>query len=308
MLDLRRLRLLRELHDRGTIAAVADALRYTPSAVSQQLAQLERETGVKLLERAGRSVRLTDPALVLVEHARGLLERAERAEAELAAAAGTVSGRGRIAGFQSAALRIALPAMEALAADAPRLRCEFVEAEPEQALPALALGDVDLVLGDEWQHQPWRLPAGLDRHELFADPVRLVLPARHPAARRHAEAVPMGELADAAWATGHAAMGWEEVTQRTCRELGGFEPDIRHRANDATVALALVARGLAVTMLPALVLPARPRGLALRRIAERDVSRAIVAVTRAADAARPSTQALLAAVLAAAAGPFPPAS
>jgi DNA-binding transcriptional LysR family regulator len=308
MLDLRRLRLLRELHDRGTIAAVADALRYTPSAVSQQLAQLERETGVKLLERAGRSVRLTDPALVLVEHAAALLERAELAEADLAAAAGTVSGRGRIAGFQSVALRLALPAMEALAADAPRLRCEFIEAEPEQALPALALGDVDVVLGDEWQHQPWRLPAGLERHELFADPVRVVLPARHPAARRHAEAVPLGELADAAWATGHAAMGWEEVTQRTCRELGGFEPDIRHRTNDATVALALVARGLAVTMLPELVLPARRRGIALRRIAGRDLSRAIVAVTRAADAARPSTQALLAAVRTAAAGPLPPTS
>ena len=109
-------------------------------------------------------------------------------------------------------------------------------------------------------------------------------------------------------ATGHAAMGWEEVTQRTCRELGGFEPDIRHRTNDAIVALALVGRGLAVTMLPELVLPARRRGIALRRIAERDLSRAIVAVTRAADAARPSTQALLAAVQAAAAAPLPPTS
>src|SRR4051812_33633080 len=269
MLDLRRLRLLRELNARGTIAAVADALQFTPSAVSQQLAMLERETGVRLLERAGRSVRLTDPALVLVEHADALLERAERAEADLAAAAGTVSGRGRIAGFQSVALRLALPAMEALAADAPRLRCEFVEAEPEQALPALALGDVDLVLGDEWQHQPWRLLAGLERHELLADPVRLVLPARHAAARRHRDAVPLAELAGEGWATGHAAMGWEEVTQRTCRELGGFEPDIRHRTNDATVSLALVARGLAVTMLPELALAARPRGLAIRRIAER---------------------------------------
>src|SRR5215207_5935974 len=101
MLELRRLRLLRELHQRGTIAAVADALRFTPSAVSQQLATLEREAGVQLLERAGRRVRLTDPALVLVGHAEALLERAALAEADLAAAAGTVSGRARIAGFQS---------------------------------------------------------------------------------------------------------------------------------------------------------------------------------------------------------------
>ena len=254
MLDLRRLRLLRELSERGTIAAVAEALQFTPSAVSQQLAILEREAGVKLLERAGRGVRLTDPALVLVEHADALLDRAALAEADLAAAAGTVTGRGRIAGFQSVALRIALPVIEALATEAPRLRCELVEAEPEDALPALALGDLDLVLGDEWRHQPWRLPAGLVRHELLHDPVHLVLPAAHPAARRHPEAVPLEALAGDAWAAGHAGMSWEEMIQRACRELGGFEPDIRHRANDATVALAAVGRGLAVTMLPGLPL------------------------------------------------------
>src|SRR3954470_14507843 len=127
MLDLRRLRLLRELHQRGTIAAVADALQFTPSAVSQQLGMLEREAGVQLLERAGRGVRLTDAALVLVEHAEAMLERAALAEAELAAAEGTVAGRGRIAAFQSVMLRLAVPAMKALAHDAPRLRCELIE-------------------------------------------------------------------------------------------------------------------------------------------------------------------------------------
>src|SRR5688500_12047164 len=115
MLDLRRLRMLRELKERGTIAAVADALRFTPSAVSQQLALLEREAGVPLLERQGRGVRLTDAALVLVGHAEALLDRAALAEADLAAAAGAVTGRGRIAGFQSAMMRIAIPAIEVLA-------------------------------------------------------------------------------------------------------------------------------------------------------------------------------------------------
>src|SRR4051794_9177489 len=111
MLDLRRLRLLRELSERGTIAAVADAVQLTPSAVSQQLAQLEREAGVRLLERAGRSVRLTDAALVLVEHAAALLERAALAESDLAAAAATVSGRVRVAAIQSMSLRLALPSI-----------------------------------------------------------------------------------------------------------------------------------------------------------------------------------------------------
>jgi len=297
MLDLRRLRLLRELNQRGTIAAVADALQFTPSAVSQQLAMLEREAGVALLERAGRGVRLTDAALVLVDHADALLERAAEAEADLAAAAGTVAGRVRIAAFQSVMLRLALPAIEQLAREAPRLRCEAIEAEPEQSLPALELGDIDVVLSDEWQHQPRGLPEGLQRHDLHKDPVYVLLPTDHPAAERHPDAVPLSELAGDVWTTGHEGTGWEQMTERTCRDLGGFDPDIRYRANDANVSLAVVARGLAVAMLPDLpLLPGPHPGCELRKIAGHPIDRAIYAVTRTADAARPSTQALLAAV------------
>jgi DNA-binding transcriptional LysR family regulator len=296
MLDLRRLRLLRELNERGTIAAVADALQFTPSAISQQLAILEREAGVPLLERAGRGVRLTDPELVLVQHAKALLERTALAEADLAAAAGSVTGRARIAGFQSVIMRLMLPAMRALARDAPRLRCELVESEPEEALPALALGDVDLVLGDEWHHQPRRLPEGLERLDLLSDRVLLVLPARHAVARKHRRSVPLAELAGEAWTSGHPTMGWEEVTQRVCRQYGGFDPDIRHRTNDANISLSLVANGLAVAMVPELALPERHPGIALREMEAATVTRAIFAATRATDAARPSIHALVSAV------------
>jgi DNA-binding transcriptional LysR family regulator len=298
MLDLRRLRLLHELHARGTIAAVAEALQFTPSAVSQQLAVLEREAGLPLLEPAGRGVRLTDAALVLVDHAGALLERTELAQAELAAAAGRVAGRGRIASFQSVAFHVAVPAMQALARAAPDLRCELIEAEPEQSLPALALGDVDLVLADEWQHQPLARPAGVDREDLWRDPVHLVLPADHPAARRHEHAVPLAELAGEAWTTGHRGTAWQDMTERTCRELGGFDPDIRHRTNDSVTSLALVRGGQAVTLLPALVdpNPGDEPGIAVRAIAEGSVHRTIFAATRTADAKRPSVQALLAAI------------
>lgn len=301
MLDLRRLRLLHELHARGTIAAVADALQFTPSAVSQQLAVLEREAGVALLERAGRGVRLTDAALVLVRHAEALLERADVAEAELAAAEGVVAGRGRIASFQSVALRLAVPAMRALAREAPGLRCELVEAEPEQSLPALALGDVDLVLADEWEHQPHSRAAGIDRRDLHREPVHIVLPEDHPAARRHRRAVPIAELAGEAWTTGHPATGWEEMINRTCREVGGFDPDIRHRTNDSVISLAVVAHGQAVTLLPELVAPEDHPGVVVRAIAEGSVHRTIFTATRTADAERPSVQALLDAVRTAAA-------
>src|SRR4029077_8181987 len=212
MLDLRRLRLLRELDERGTIAAVADALQYTPSAVSQQLAVLEREAGVVLLQRNGRGVRLTDAALMLVDHADALLERTALAEADLAAAAGTVTGRARVAAFQSVTLRLAAPAIQVLARDAPRLRCALLESEAAPALPMLAIGDVDLVLADEWQHQPRRMPAGLVRHDLLRDPVYVLRPEDHPVARRHRRAVPLAELAGEAWTTGHPAMGWDEMT------------------------------------------------------------------------------------------------
>jgi DNA-binding transcriptional LysR family regulator len=302
MLDLRRLRLLYELHARGTIAAVADALQFTPSAVSQQLAVLEREAGLPLLERAGRGVRLTDAALVLVGHAGALLERAEVAQAELAAAAGTVAGRGRIASFQSVAFHLAVPAMQALAREAPGLRCELVEAEPEWSLPALALGDLDIVLADEWEQQPLPRLDGVVREDLLRDPVYIVLPVDHPVLRRHRGAVPLAELAGEAWTTGHPGTAWKAMIERTCRELGKFEPDIRHRTNDAVLSLMLIAGERAVTLLPALVDPGSHPGVAVRPIAEASFHRTILMATRAADAERPSVQALLAAIRTAAAG------
>ena len=132
---------------------------------------------------------------------------------------------------------------------------------------------------------------------LLHDPVKIVLP---PGIRRRGtegRAVPLAELAGEAWATGHERMGWEEMTQRACRQHGGFEPDIRHRTNDAVVTLAIVARGLAVTLLPDLVLAGRPPGVVVRAPVEGDpVGRSVYAVTRAADAARPSVRALVAAM------------
>ena len=299
MLDLRRLRLLRELHERGTIAAVAEALQFTPSAVSQQLAVLERESGVTLLEPAGRGVRLTDAAYVLVGHAEVLLDRAEQAESDLAGAAGTVTGRGRIASFQSVALKLAIPAIRALARDHPRLRCELREAEPEDSLPALQLGDVDLVLGDEWQHQPRPRPADIDRVDLHRDPVYLMLPEDHPAARRRRRSVRLADLAGESWTTGYSGGGWEQVVQRTCRQLGGFEPDIRHRTNDSVISLELVAAGQAVMLLPELVGAEGHPGVAVRAIAEGPLERTIFAATRSADAERPSLRMLLEAIRAA---------
>ena len=295
------MRLLRELHERGTITAVADALNFTPSAVSQQLAVLEREAGVKLVERAGRGVRLTDSGHVLAGHAAALLERADQARTDLAAAAGAVRGRGRIAAFQSVSLHIAAPAMASLSRGAPGLRCELIEAEPEAALPELVLGDLDLVLADEWPHQPRTRPTGVDRHELLVDAVRIALPADHRAALAHPRVVRLEELSGEHWVCGHAGMGWSEITVRTCREHGGFDPLIRHRTNDAFVGLKLTSLRLAVSLVPDLVGAHSHPGVAVRDVADVSLARTVFAATRAVDARRPSIRALLGGVQAAAA-------
>jgi len=299
MLDLRRLRLLRELHRRGTVGAVAEALSYSPSTVSQQLAVLEREAGVPLLEPAGRRVRLTDAALVLVEHADGLLAGVERAEADLAAAAGAVVGRARIASFQTGSLRLAIPAMSALRAAHPGLRTELVEMEPEPALEALRSRALDLVIADEYAGQPRPRSAGILRRDLLTEPVVVALPEGHRLAGAN-RAVALAELAADPWVAAHPGGGQEAYVRSVCAEHGGFEPDVRHRADDGHVILGLVGGGHAVTLLPRLALMAPAPGVAARRVAGADLRRTIFTAVREDAERRPALRALAGALAAAA--------
>src|SRR3954454_22848599 len=150
MIDVRKLRLLRELHARGTVAAVADALAYSPSGVSQQLAQLQREAGVPLTERVGRRLRLTDAGLRLVEHADVLLAQLELAEAELQETAGVVRGRVRMGALQTPMLHLVPEALAALRDRHRAVRVELLEAEAEESLPAVALGELDVAVAEEY--------------------------------------------------------------------------------------------------------------------------------------------------------------
>jgi DNA-binding transcriptional LysR family regulator len=292
MLDLRRLRLLHELHRRGTVSAVAEALSYSPSTVSQQLGVLQREAGTTLFEPAGRRVRLTDAALVLVAHAEQLLAGAERAEADLAAAAaGAVAGVVRVGSFQTASLHLLLPAIAALADGYPGVQVRLVEAEPEPALEALRSHALDLVLADEWSGAPRpRLP-GLDREDLFAEPVRLALPASHPAAAAGGP-VSLAELAGAAWAAGDPHGGMADLTRRVCNGHGGFEPHIRHHTNELTMLLALVAHGQAITLLPELALAGEVEGVAVRPVAGADLTRTVFTAARTGADRRPALAAV----------------
>jgi DNA-binding transcriptional LysR family regulator len=291
MLDLRRLRLLRELSARGTIGAVADALSYSPSAVSQQLAALEKEAGVKLLERAGRNVRLTAAAQTLVGHADAVLARVEEAEADLAATAEQVTGTLHVATFQSAGLYLLAPALKRLATEHPALRVDVEDAEPETTLPSLALGALDLVLGDEYPFLPRPPDPRLDEQILLREQFRLCLPAGHPLAADGGP-VALSALRHEPWATGKGDSHYAELSVHTCRSLGGFEPEIRHRSNDLMMLLALVANGQAVTLLPDLVGGARDPGVAVRDIAEGRLERTVFSAIRRSSTRRPALIAL----------------
>lgn len=221
MFDLHRLRLLRELKHRGTLAAVAAALSYAPSSVSQQLSQLEAEVGVPLLEPAGRRVRLTSQAEILVAHTEAVLERLERAEAEIATSLSDLTGTLRIASFQTAALALVPTALGLLRDLHPQLRVHVTHMEPERALPALLARDFDLVLAEENPGNPHPRPSELEQEDLLDDPLHLALP--HPADSPGTDG-PMAALrslqaplGDGTRRHGRTALGHDPVPRRRLR-------------------------------------------------------------------------------------------
>lgn len=256
MLDVRRMVLLRELAARGTLAAVAEALSFSPSAVSQQLSQLEREAGVPLLRRAGRRVQLTPQGEVLVAAAGEVLDVLERAEAELAASATTVRGRVRVAVFQSAALALVPRALRTVAAEHPDVRVEVVQREPEAALQETWARDFDMVVAEQYpSHAAVHLP-GLVRHDLTSDALRLALPPPpgSSSSGSSAQSSP-GSLADArtaAWVMEPRGTASRHFAEQVCR-TAGFEPDVRYETADLQAQIRLVESGNAVTVLPDLV-------------------------------------------------------
>jgi DNA-binding transcriptional LysR family regulator len=249
MLDVRKLRLLRELAIRGTIAGVAEALSFSPSSVSQQLSALERESGVKLLRKVGRRVQLTPQAELLAARTADLLDLLEQAESELDASLDTVTGVVRIAVFQSAAHAIIPGALSILSSEYPDLRVEVTEREPERGLFEVSARDFDLVIAEQYPGSTRVLRSDLDRVDLVTDAIHLATPP--PASGRAA----IHELRDAAhrpWVMepeGTAARTW---AVQLCRSAG-FEPDVRFETADLIAHIRLVRSGNAVGLLPDLV-------------------------------------------------------
>ncbi|MEU5991667.1 LysR family transcriptional regulator [Spirillospora sp. NPDC047418] len=249
MLDLHRGRILREVARLGSMTAAARALNYTQPAVSHHIARLEAEVGTPLVVRHGRGVRLTEAGRVLVEHVEDVLARMDDARERIAAIAGLRAGRVRAAVFPTAVAGLLPDALARLAERAPGVAVTLVDAEPPQALSLLRAGDADIAVVFRYAHMPPDTDARFREVVLAEDPLRLLVPAGHPLA---AAARPrLADLAGQRWASGCARC--RDHLRWAC-ERAGFVPDIAFATEDHVAVQRLVARGLAVTTLPALAL------------------------------------------------------
>lgn len=279
MLDPRKLLLLRELARRGTIAAVAQAVTFTPSAVSQQLSALEREAGVPLLERTGRTVTLTPAGHLLVEHAHAVLEQLERASAALAAARGGPSGPLRVGAFPTAARVLLPPALTGLTGAHPGLVPMVSEIDPADVSAALRAGELDVALVHEYDFVPPVTDASIETEPLFSEPMYLT------------DRPSVGAARTDPWITDRPGTLCHTMAIRAC-QAAGFEPLVRHHIDDFGTVLAFAAAGQGVAIVPHLAALDPPPGVTLARL---PLSRRTLAAFRKGNGEHPAIRAAVAA-------------
>jgi molybdate transport repressor ModE-like protein len=245
VIDPARLRTLLAIQEYGSIAAAARALAFTPPAVSQQIAALERQLGVELLNRDRRTARLTGAGTVLAAHAEQILAQLEAAEADLTQARGNIAGHLTIGVIPTIARTLLPAALSALRAAAPALDAQVHQMEPEDSLRALRRGDLDAAVAAEYQSIPQQVPAGLQRHDLFTEPVLLAVPAGH--LPDHATA--MSTLAHERWIAPKPGTSCFTLLERSSG-IAGFTPHTVATCDDFSVTLALVGAGHGIALLP----------------------------------------------------------
>ncbi|MEV5681034.1 LysR family transcriptional regulator [Streptomyces sp. NPDC052179] len=287
MLNLERLRTLDALARHGSVSGAAGGLHVTTSAVSQQMAKLEREVGQQLLARNGRGVRLTDAGRLLADHAARILSQVELAQSDIEAQRGEVVGEVRISAFPTAARGLLPATLAGLRADHPELKVRTTELEPEQGILAVFRGDVDLAVVLDWSNKRLPVPGGLTKAELLADAPDIAMPAGHPLADR-AE-VALADFAEdewVSWPEGEFCYEWLMFTLRS----EGIEPRIAHLAGEHHTQLALVNAGFGVCVAPRLGRGPVPDGVRLVPVRQ-TVRRHIHVVWRTDADRRPSIRA-----------------
>lgn len=284
MLDLGRLRALHAVQVHGSVGAAATALGYTPSAVSQQISKLERETRTVLLERQGRGVTLTDAAQLLVSTAQQLMAIVEEAEVALEEQRGRPAGRLTVAAFPTAACGLLPPVLAELAAAYPELDLRLTEVDAHLSVDLVARGAVDLAVAHDWDIAPLPAPEGLERVVIGDDRCDVLVPAGHRLAGRIS--VVRADVAHERWICQPPGSVCHEWLVRTLREAG-TEPDMAYQVGEYRTQLALVEAGLGIALVPRLGRGPVPEGIAVLRLEPAPVRR-LYALWRAGASRRPS--------------------
>jgi molybdate transport repressor ModE-like protein len=290
MLDVKRLRILREVAAHGSFSAAAEALYLSQSAVSQQIATLEREVGMKLLERTREGTRPTDAGRVLVDHADAAIARLEEAEHDLAALAGLEGGELRMASFPSASVTVLTPAPSTFRHNHPKVSLTVTEAEPEDSLRMLKAADIDIGIVFDYPLLAEPEERDIERVLLLTESMHLAVPADHPLAK--SAKVKLADLADEAWLCGVRPSSCGELIVQACRDAG-FEPNIAFESEEYQVLQGYVAAGLGFTLLPDLALANLHPDLVIRPTQPEAPKRRVWAAVRSKGARSAATEAML---------------
>ncbi|MGZ4287273.1 MAG: LysR substrate-binding domain-containing protein [Solirubrobacteraceae bacterium] len=293
MYDLNQLRVLHQVAERGSFSAAADALDYTQSAVSKQIAALERESGAVLIERAVRPVRLTDAGGALLSHAQAAFSHLSAAQQELAAITGLRAGTLRLGTFASAGATLVVPAISAFHARHPDVKLSLIEADPRESISLIRAGELDLSVIHDYPALSAPLDEHLEQTDLLEDSFELVLPKNHPLTRKRR--VGLAALSGERWLfpriTGGLSSTYDRLMRGACA-VAGFEPQILFEINDCQTAQGFVAAGMGIAVLPHLALHPLNPDVVARRLDDAP-SRSVLAIRLAGAATTPAAQAAL---------------
>jgi|SRR3954447_3912047 DNA-binding transcriptional LysR family regulator len=290
MLNVQRLRVLKEVAARGSFSAAAAALSYTQSAVSQAVATLEAEVGATLIERDRKGVRPTVAGETLLAHADAIFALIDAAEADLDSILGLTGGRLRIASFPTAGASLLPLAVASFRAAYPDVELSLAEGEPEEIAPRLRAGEFDIALLFEFRGAGEKLGAGLKTVELLEDPMHVALPAGHRLARK--AAIKLEDLKDEAWIQTSASSPCARHVVRSCH-AAGFEPSVSFESDDYQTVLGLVAANVGVTLIPELALTGHRDDVVIRELSPKGPARRVLAATPRTAGTLPAARVML---------------
>ena len=289
MLDVKRMRVLKEVADRGSFSAAAEALSYTQSAVSQQIAALEKEAGTQLVQRGSRGIRLTEAGETLVRHADAILTRLADAEAELQAITGLHAGRLRLAAFPTVGATLIPLAVASFRGRHPEVELNVRQLEPVDSIPLLKAGELDIALGID-PDPSVEVSESIERLHLLDDPMHVVLPLGHPLAKK--QRLRLKDLAEESWINTTDSCSCANLVVDACFRAG-FDPKTTFESDDYLAIQGLIAAGVGVALIPTLALTTVRDDVVIRDLGTEAPVRKIYAASLPGTQRSPAAKAML---------------